>query len=461
MIEKRSGLAVDLGLYGLSTAFALVTALTSSLAPHRAWGAIATYGYAAATLCVLVQFTWRRVATVPARAALAGLTWVATTLVPLVVLAVRGEAQEEVVVVEHAGERLVHTGTPYLTRDAIAALPEAERLLGYAPYQPGMSLFGLPRALAGTVWWADARVWFALVTAACLAAAVALVRTGAGPAGSGAGPAGHGAGPAGSGAGVDASGHDPAPAPAGGGIIGRDATPARTGGRNAALVRAVQAATVLPICALTLATGGDDLPVLALCLLALAFAARERLTAAGVAVGIAGALKLFAWPVALVLLALAATRGRRALVRYAAGAIGLPLLALVPAFAVDRSAFMENVVRYPLGRGLVPSTAASPFPGHLIATTLPGGRAIAAALLLAAGAAIGWWLLRRPPRDAAAAALLCAYGLTAAILLMPSTRFGYLLYPVAFLVWHPALRPAPITCPNLSRVGATRRKQGE
>ena len=35
-------------------------------------------------------------------------------------------------------------------------------------------------------------------------------------------------------------------------------------------MRAVQAATVLPICALTLATGGDDLPVLALCLLALA-----------------------------------------------------------------------------------------------------------------------------------------------------------------------------------------------
>jgi hypothetical protein len=31
---------------------------------------------------------------------------------------------------------------------------------------------------------------------------------------------------------------------------------------------------------------------------------------------------------------------------------------------------------------------------------------------------------------------------------MPSTRFGYLLYPVAFLVWHPALRPAPIDVPE-------------
>ena len=70
------------------------------------------------------------------------------------------------------------------------------------------------------------------------------------------------------------------------------------------MLRGVQAATVLPVCALTLTTGGDDLPVLALCLLALALCARERFGAAGVAAGLAGALKLFAWPVILVLLAL-------------------------------------------------------------------------------------------------------------------------------------------------------------
>jgi hypothetical protein len=47
--------------------------------------------------------------------------------------------------------------------------------------------------------------------------------------------------------------------------------------------------------------------------------------------------------------------------------------------------------------------------------------------------------VRRPPRTAAAAAVICGYGLLAAILLMPTTRFGYLLYPAAFLVWAPAL----------------------
>jgi Glycosyltransferase family 87 len=392
------GLATDLGLYAVSTLFALVTALTSTLGPHRGWGAIAVFGYTAATLCVLVQFAARR-----GRGTLTVLTWVAVAIVPLLVEAGRGEAQEEVIVVERAGQRLLDTGTPYLGRAAIAALPADDRLLGYVPYQPGMALFGLPRALAGTHWWTDARVWFALVTAAVLVAALAVVR-------------------------------------------------ARASG--AALVRASQAATVLPICALTLAVGGDDLPVLALCLLALAFAARERFVGAGLAVGVAGALKLFAWPVALVLLALAATRGWRVAVRFALPALGLPVLAVLPALAVDPGAAVENLVRFPLGRGLVGSPAASPFPGHLIAEALPGGRLIAAALLVAAGLAIGWWLLRRPPRDAAAAALICAYGLTAALLLMPATRFGYLLYPIAYLVWRPVFR-------SDSRPAPTRRTQGE
>ena len=64
------------------------------------------------------------------------------------------------------------------------------------------------------------------------------------------------------------------------------------------MVRRLQAATVLPICALTLATGGDDLPVLGLCLLGLALAATAAIRVGRVlAIGAAAALKLFAWPV--------------------------------------------------------------------------------------------------------------------------------------------------------------------
>ncbi|TDB76898.1 glycosyltransferase 87 family protein [Micromonospora sp. KC721] len=408
--SAAGGLALDLGLYAISAGFAAATAATSTLAPHRAWGSIATVGYLLATLLVAGQLLVRRArpawAGTAARSAVAGLAWLTTALLPLVAQSVQraagrtDRAQEEVVVVEHAGIRLTETGTPYLGHDAIAALPADERLLGYTPYQPGMALFGLPRA-ATDAWWTDSRVWFALVTALVLTLAVATLR---------------------------------------------DTRRFATGSpAPAAVLRGVQAATVLPVCALTLATGGDDLPVLALCLLALAFAAAGRPVATGVAVGLAGALKLFAWPVALVLIFWGATR--RSGLRVAVGAFGLPVLALLPALLVDRDALVENVLRFPLGHGLVTSPAQSPFPGHLVATTLPAGRAVAAALLVAAGLAIAVRLLRRPPRTAAATALVCGYGLLAAILLMPSTRFGYLLYPLALLIWAPALLSTPTRVP--------------
>ncbi|MFC3503456.1 glycosyltransferase 87 family protein [Micromonospora krabiensis] len=420
--SAAGGLALDLGLYAVSAGFAAITAATSTLLPHRAWGATAALGYLAAALAVGAQLLLRQrrpdaaLAGLPGRWAVTAFAWATATLLPLAQQSVQrasgrtDRAQEEVLVVEHAGNRLVEHGTPYLGPDAIAALPADERLLGYTPYQPGMALFGLPRAYAAG-WWTDARIWFAVGTALALALAVASLHR-------------HQRGTTGR--------------PGAG-----DTSPAEVDRprRAAALLRGVQAATVLPICALTLATGGDDLPVLALCLLALALAATGRPGRAGIAVGLAGGLKLFAWPVALVLIIWGATR--RAGLRVTAGAVGLPLAALLPALLVDRDALVENVLRFPLGHGLVTSPAQSPFPGHLVADALPGGRIIAAGLLLAAGAAIAVRLARRPPRTAAETALICAYGLLAAIALMPSTRFGYLLYPAALLLWAPALHEPP------------------
>jgi hypothetical protein len=370
------------------------------LLPHRAWGAVAAWAYLGAFLVVLAQVVLRRPRW---RMTLTWVAWGGAALLPLIVQAVEraggrtDRAQEEVLVAEHMGERLASTGTPYLGPEAIAALPPGEQLLGYAPYQPGMAIFGLPRAAFGDVWWTDARIWFAVATAVALVAAVRLL-------------------------------------PYGG-----------------SLVRAVQFATVLPICALTLATGGDDLPVLALALLALACCASGRNGAAGLAVGAAAALKLFALPIVIVLAVLAFTTGNSR--RFLPGALGLPVLALLPAFLVDGDAFVENVIRFPLGHGLVTSPAQSPFPGYLIAQAVPGGRYVAVALLVTVALAIAVVLLRRPPRTAATAALFCGYGLLAAILLMPTTRFGYLLYPLALLVWAPALgaalsRPTGTTAPH-------------
>jgi hypothetical protein len=394
------GRVADLVLYGLSAAFALITALTSTLLPHRAWGWVAVWGYAAA---FAVAFLGR---SVRIREATAWLAWAAVALLPVVMQAVQraggrtDRAQEEVVVVEHMGESLLHSGTPYLSRVDIAAIPLDERLLGYRPYQPGMAIFGLPRAFAGEHWWTDARIWFAIATMAALAAAVTLLRS------------------------------------------------------SHARVRAIQAATVLPVTALTLSTGGDDIPVLAFCLLALALAATGRFGWSGVAVGAAAACKLFALPVVAVLAVLAVVSGGWR--RFLPAAIGLPLLALIPPLLVDTDSLIENVLRFPLGHGLVTSPAQSPFPGYLIAQSVPGGRYVASGLLVAAALAIGLMLLRRPPRTARAAALFCGWGLLAAILLMPTTRFGYLLYPAAFLLWAGALSlPAVDRSPGLRKHTAT------
>ena len=435
--RAAGGLAADLSLYALSAAFALVTTLTSTLLPHRAWGEIAAWSYLAAVLATLTQLLVRRanlrhtpaspflaprssalspvgaLSGMGGRLVLTWIVWSATALLPLVVEAVQraggrtDRAQDEVLVVEQMGQRMLDSGTPYLGRSAIAALPAGEQLLGYAPYQPGMAIFGLPRAIAGDFWWTDARVWFAVVTGLALVFAISLLRAAA--------------------RGPIETAMPGQPDPSG------------------ALVRGLQFATVLPICALTLATGGDDLPVLALCLLALAVCAADRYGLAGLAVGAAAALKLFAFPVVAVLAVLAITTGRGR--RFLPGALGLPIIVLIPPFLVERDAFLENVIRFPLGHGVVTSPAQSPFPGYLISSALPGGRFIAAALLAAVALAIAVLLIRRPPRTAATAALFCGWGLLAAILLMPTTRFGYLLYPLALLVWAPALSKPTASTP--------------
>jgi hypothetical protein len=405
-------LIIDLAFYGVAALFAGATALWTTLDSHAQWGAIAFGGYLPAAICAAILLAqpgpvWHRRAAVAVGAALA------VTAIPMVFMAIdraagiSGRAQEEVLVVEASGARLLDTGSPYLHADAIAALPEP--LLGYNPYQPGMAVFGIPAALFGEHWWTDARVYFLLAAAACAIAAARLLRGGPGSA---LNPTGAGKGP---------------------------------------LLRAVQATFVFPVCALTFATGGDDMPVVALMVLALAFAHRERAFAAGLAIGAAAALKLFAWPAAVVIAFLLwrngdlqSWRSPRAVNvrRYLAG-FALPVTAtMLPVLAVDARGFFDNVIAFGLGHGVVTSPAQSPLPGFLVAQYVPSGDLIAPALLGLAALVIAGLIWVRPPVTAASAALWCAAGLSAAFLLMPSTRFGYLLYPVVLLGWWLPLRDA-------------------
>ncbi|SDD60756.1 glycosyltransferase 87 family protein [Glycomyces harbinensis] len=402
-------LIIDLAFYSLAALFAGATALWTTLDSHAQWGAIAFGGYLPAAVCAAILLTqpgavWRR------RAIVAGATAVAVAAIPLVFMAidraagVSGRAQEEVLVVEASGTRLLETGSPYLRADSIAALPEP--LLGYNPYQPGMAVFGIPAALLGEHWWTDARVYFLLAAAACAYAAVRLLRGG-----------GALQGAAVEGGALEAAGAGKGP-----------------------LLRAVQATFVFPVCALTFATGGDDMPVVALMVLALALAHRERSFGAGLAVGAAASLKLFAWPVAVVLAFLLWRNGN--LRRYLGG-FALPVaVTMLPVLATDARGFFDNVIAFGLGHGVVTSPAQSPLPGFLIAEHVPGGDLIAPALLGLAAVVIAWLLWTRPPASAASAAMWCVAGLSAAFLLMPSTRFGYLLYPVVLLGWWLPLRDA-------------------
>jgi hypothetical protein len=361
-------------LYWLGCAvFALLLALTTTLTPHRIWGACAALGYAvAAVFSHRAKRPWDRAAL---SAAVVG-----AVVLPIVVLIAVGAAQPEVHVVENSGRLLLHSGSPYL--------PHPADVDDYNPYLPGMALFGLPHALFGATPLADARLWFA---AAFLASMIAAARrtTGAG---------------------------------------GR-----RPGHRaDAALLLAAFPAVALP-----LAVGGIDLPVIGLMCLGLALAGRGGSgTAAGFAMGAAAALKWTAWPLLPVGLALlAVTAGRKAAIRAAVTAVLIAAVAVVPAALANPRAFTEHVVLFPLGQGAVRSPADSPLPGHLLATYVPGGHALAVAALAVAAVAVAVSLAVRPPRTVPAAADRLALGLGLAMCLIPATRFGYLVYPLVLAAW--------------------------
>jgi hypothetical protein len=184
-----------------------------------------------------------------------------------------------------------------------------------------------------------------------------------------------------------------------------------------------------PLVALPLTVGGIDLPVVGLMCLGVVLAGQGRPGRAGLVLGAAAALKWTAWPALPVALALIAVRrGGRPALRYAAVALSTATAAVLPFALADPSGFYRSVIAFPLGLTDTTSPAASPLPGHLLATYLPGGRVIALALLAVSALLIAVSLVVRPPGTAQVAAARLALGLGLAMALMPATRFGYLVY---------------------------------
>ncbi|MGH9079686.1 MAG: glycosyltransferase 87 family protein [Acidimicrobiales bacterium] len=397
----------DALLYGCAALFAVGIGFATGIPLYRQWGQLACGPYAAAAaIMALVAAAHRSAGARPARARTAArviaflIVLFGATAVPLaleVVWRSQGSparhVQPEVVVVEQAGERAATGHDPYRVVDHnghIVAHPRSEPVYElYYPYLPGMVIFGLSSDAKGESRLTDARIQFLAFTAVVGLVALSRLRP-----------------------------------------------------RTDARFRALQVLTVLPTAALPLATGGDDMPVVALMLAGLVALQRRRPVLAGLALGAASSLKFTAWP--LMVLALFAARDRygcRAIGRYVLGVVAVSGPVVLPFAVRNPSAFVDNVVRYPLGLAGVSSPAASALPGHILVALVPGAhRAYVVIVALAGVAALGWCLRRRPPSTAAQVASLGGWVMLIAILLAPATRVGYLLYPINLFVWAWMLR---------------------
>jgi len=388
-------MAADGLLFAGSAVFAVLLWANSDLSPHRDWGRIAVVGYAACAVAAGVLCVVRPSRAFAARVALTAVCFVLVAIVPMLVM-VRARSLShrevhvlpEVAVIERAGSHLVKGRDPYVAQlvdgRLIGQVPGVPRYEAFFPYFPLMLAFGLP----STVHWlgalGDGRLWMALFTIVLFAVALRLAR----------------------------------------------APPDRS-------LRAAQVFLVLPTGAVFLAGGGDDLPVLALSLVGVVAVARHRELSAGVAFGIAMAMKLTAWPMALLSLLVIRDRdGNRAPWRPAAIMAGIVAVVVVPFFVWNPHTFYENVVAFPLGLSGIDSPAASPLPGHLLVTLVPSvHRVLLVGLIVVGVPFLAWWLWRRPPSDVADVCRLTAVIAIVVMCVAPATRVGYVVYPVNLLVW--------------------------
>jgi hypothetical protein len=375
-------------------AFAGALGLFSGQPIERCWGAWAAAGYLAAAIILALPRARAASGTVAALIALAcataaPLAWQATVGLPSLV----GEGS--LTVVRQAGVQLLRHGTPYLPVGSLS------HVLAYDPYEPLMAVFGLPGAAGLTGWAGDPRLWLALAGAAGVWLALRI--------------------------------------------------PLRPA---AGTLRCAAFAMASPVLSLQVATGETDIPVMAALCVTLALACpaprqarhpRRAGIAAGVAGGIACALKITAWPAIPVIAAmLVARREPKAAARFALASVLVAMAAMAvsaPAALRSPGSTLQNAVLFPLGLTRHRTPAASPLPGHLLATAGPAGEWAAIALLAATAVAFAVSLLLRPPRGTRAATLRLAAGLTLFFTLAPATRWGYYAYPLALVGWLALARP--------------------
>jgi hypothetical protein len=414
--------AGDAVLYAAAALFAGLTIEISSEATYRLWGKLALgfYLLAAVLSAVIGRHRAREPRSGPAtsaealesrsgarrarvvRIALFIFVLFGAMLLPLSLeVALRSEGgpsshvQPEVPVIEQAAQRAARGEDPYhaVVRDhhLISATPHEPAYESFFPYLPLMIVFGLPSSTHHPIRLTDARIFFTAVTLLVVALALALGR-----------------------------------------------------GPGERKLRTAQVLVVLPTAALPLATGGDDMPIVAFLLLGLVLAQRRRPGWSGLVFGIVSAMKFTAWPLAaLALFAARDRQGRRAPLRMGLGMLVVVGPVVAPFVAQNVNAFVQNVILFPLGLAGIASPAASPLPGHLLVSWFPDlHQALPITVAVLGGLVLLRRLVRRPPLTAAQVADLAGWAMLVAILFAPATRIGYLLYPINFFVWGHLLRGA-------------------
>ena len=359
-------------IFAASAAYALVMALVTSNHLHRLWGVFAACAYLLAAMVVLA---WRsRGLDCALLISLGG-----ALVTPLVLMANARLQQPEVRVINKSASMLVHQGTPYVGPAALAA---AHSPNVFDPYLPLMTAFGMPRALLGFSVLTDPRIWFTVGFLVVFAAALLVVGV-------------------------------------------KD------------VVRWTVLVAASPVIAFSLTVGGTDVPVLACMCLGLALLWREpHPVLAGLAFGVAAAMKATAWPALLVAVILLATRdGKRAAWTLIWTALAVVAVIVGPVAVLWPRALVQNTVLFPLGLASIKSQAVSPLPGHLLVETGEAGHLVAVALLALACLGIVVSLVVRPPRTVPAATWRLVIGLSLLFVLAPATRFGYFLYPLGLLAW--------------------------
>ncbi|HUY42615.1 MAG TPA: glycosyltransferase 87 family protein [Acidimicrobiales bacterium] len=388
----------DATLYLAAGVFAWLLGAFSTQPAQWQWGYLTVAPYFAAGVLALVS-DWRWASrTLVLRVALLVIVLIGAVAVPLGLEARWRHAQPEVSVIERSGQALVKGQDPYRAYERqghlVNQVPGVPAFESFFPYFPLMGVFGLPSAETqkgkGLT---DARIIMTLMTLILSGWALKLLR------------------------------------------IGQDAK-----------IRVAQVLLALPTGALFLSTGGDDMPILALSLLGVAALQRRRSNLVGISLGVAAALKLTAWPLAMgSLLVVRNGRGRSTWLRVLLWITAIVLVTVVPFVVRAPHAFVANVFAFPLGLAGVRSPAASALPGHLLSTWWPiMGHVLTPAALVIGGYFATRYVQRHWPLTLSRLLGLLSVAFLTMMCVASATRVGYVIYPLNFALWASVVSERPV-----------------